>query len=317
MLSFENVTRRFGGKTALHNISLHIPAGETVGLIGASGAGKTTLLKLSCGFLAPTSGRIRTMLREPIQSRKEIGYELGVYISGKSLLQANDTVGENFGILKSIYHIPATQYIADYHALSERLGFAGYADTLVSELSLGQRTRAELGAVFLHRPRLIILDEPTVGLDANAKKSLYELLTERNRAGATVFLSSHNMSEVSEICSRIALLHEGRLLRYGSERQLRNAVLPIDTMTLTIAGIIPDFEDLPIKRFILDGDKITIFYNANHINPAEILRLVTSQTTISEVSIVKSGLEDIIFQSVKQEDGNGQLYRGQEHKQSF
>lgn len=297
MISFENVTKLFNGKTAVSDISLNIPEGENVGIIGSSGAGKTTLIKLACGLLEPTSGRVRTMTKEPVKNRKKLIQEIGVFIAGKSFLNKNETVEENFNMLKYMFGISTAQFKRDYNEFAHRLGFSEYENKLVSELSAGQRMRAEIGAFLINRPRLLLLDEPALGLDANAKNTFFEILSEKSREGVTGFISSHDTAQISASCTRFAFLKEGRLLYYGSEEQLHKKFAPIDKMTLKIIGNLPDLEDLPLKEYVIKDDVLTLAYDANHITAAEILRLILGQTEASEIKVLKSNLTDIVLRS--------------------
>ncbi len=301
MISFENVS-----KFILSDISIHVPVGKTVGLIGASGAGKTTFIKLVCGLLAPENGAVYTMGIKPVQERKQLSKNMSVLFTDIPALEAEDTVAGNFRILQRLYGIDRNQFQTDYKELAKRLGFAAFEDQAVRNLSMGQRRRAEIGGVLIRRPKLLLLDEPTDGLDENAKQAFYELLEERKREGLTVLLTSHNMVEVSRVCGRIALLDQGKLLYYGKEQQLRKKFAPIDKMWLVLEGEIPDLEDLPIVRYWVDGNRLGLEYNSNYVTAAEILKLIMGQTTVKEVKVRKPDLEDIIIQ-LKTEKEEGKL----------
>ncbi|MBP0965017.1 MAG: ATP-binding cassette domain-containing protein [Oscillospiraceae bacterium] len=294
MINFENVS-----KYALNNVSIHIPKGEIVGLIGASGAGKTTMIKLSCGLLAPESGRVYTLDKNPVLNRKLYKNNISTFIAGVPLLCHDDTVSQGFELIRNMYGIEKTEFHKRYEKLSEQLDFGKYESQSVKNLSLGQRMRAELGAALIYEPKLLLLDEPNVGLDENGKSVLCEILTERCKNGMTVLMTSHDMSGVSKMCGRIALLDGGKLVFYGSEDNLRSRYAPIDVMRVKICGNIPDFEDLPLKKYFVQGDILTLSYNSNHITSAEILKLILRQTSVSEVSIRKPSLESIISQLKK------------------
>ena len=308
MINFENVK-----KFALSDISLHIPRGQIVGLVGASGVGKTTLVRLASGLLSPESGSVRTLDRDPVVYRKRYGTRISTFISGVPLLGREDTVLQGFELIKSMYQIPYDRYVRDYEELSKRLGFGEYARETVSNLSLGQRMRAELGSALIYRPELLLLDEPNVGLDENGKEALYKLLMERCAAGMTVLMTSHDMTGISKLCSRIALLDSGKLVFYGSEDNLRSCYAPEDVMTVVFAGRLPDLEDLPLKRYSVDGSTLRLFYDSNHITAAEIMRLLLVQTHVIRVSIEKTDLEKIISQLKGRETyGLNRSERGQQ-----
>lgn len=291
MINFENVSCR-----VLKGVSLNIPKGETVGLIGKSGAGKTTLIKLACGLLAPESGRVFTIGKNPVENRNLYREKTSAFIAGTPFLCRDDTVLQGFEIIRSVYGISQSDFAKRYEELSARLDFSRYGRELVKNLSLGERMRAEIGAALIYNPKLLILDEPNIGLDENAKSALGQLLLERRGEGMTTLLSSHDMASVSKICSRIALLDKGKLVFYGSLENLRSRYTPIDTMSLKIAGNLPDLEDLPLKKYSINGSEISLSYNSNHITAAEILRTVMRQSDVLEISIKKPDLECIISQ---------------------
>ena len=211
-------------------------------------------------------------------------------MTGVPSLDKDDTVLEGFSILKEIYGLSKERFEEDYKELSRRFGFAEYETEKIGDLSLGQRRRVELGAGFLKRPKLWILDEPEVGLDENAKAAL----------GMTVLISSHNLSEISRVCSRIALLEEGKMVFYGSEDRLRKNFAPIDSMIVKLSGKLPDLEDLPLKRYEVENHVLRLSYNSNHITAAEIIGVILQQTEISEIKIHKPNLEDILMQIRKE-----------------
>lgn len=291
MINFENVSCR-----VLKGVSLNIPKGETVGLIGKSGAGKTTLIKLACGLLAPESGRIFTLGKNPVENRSLYREKVSTFIAGTPLLCRDDTVMQGFEMIRSVYGISKSDFAKRYEAISARLSFSKYGNELVKNLSLGERMRAEVGAALIYEPKLLILDEPNIGLDENAKSVLGQLLSERRKAGMTTLLSSHDMASVSKACSRIALLDEGELVFYGSMENLRSRYTPIYTMSLKIEGRLPDLEDLPLKKYSISGSAISLSYNSNHVTAAEILRTIMGQTAVSEVGIKKPDLEAVISQ---------------------
>ena len=291
MIQLEEVS-----KFVLSDISLHVPESEIVGLVGASGAGKTTLLRLICGLLQADSGRVRTLGRDPVVWRRYYGAEISTFLTGVPLLCREDTVQQGFELTKALYHISDSQFERDYQRLSESLDFGKYVRETVKNLSLGQRMRAELGAALICRPRLLLLDEPSIGLDENGKTALWELLEEHCGMGMTVLMTSHDMTGISRLCSRIALLDDGKLVFYGSEENLRSRYAPVDVMTVNVSGQLPDLEDLPLKHYSVEGSVLTMSYDSNRITSAEILSLILSQTGVSGVNIRKPNLESIITQ---------------------
>lgn len=311
MVSFDSVN-----KFKLSDITVHIPQGKTVGLIGASGAGKTTFIKLACGLLVPESGEVFTMRRNPAAGRQILGGALSVLFTDKPFLNKEDTVQGNFKMLGATYRLSGKAFREDYAELSRRLGFGAFEGELVKDLSLGQRRRAELGAALLHRPKLLLLDEPASGLDETARQEFRTLLDERKRKeNMTVVLSSHDMSQISGLCDRLVLLHEGKLLFCGEEEVLRRRFLPLEELRLQLPGGMPDLEDLPLEKYYYEGEILRLVYRVDFITAAEILRFLLQKNAVTEVSIHKPNLGEIVGAEAvmkKQEESSGsrRIYKG-------
>lgn len=297
MVSLDGVS-----KFILKDVSIHIPRGESVGLIGASGAGKTTFLKLVSGLLMPERGNVYTLEQNPLHCGQELGKRMGVLFADKPIFREVESVWDNFRSLQIIHGLSEEVFRKEYEELSKRLGFYEWERVQVKKLSLGQRRRAELAAVLLHRPELLLLDEPMNGLDANAKTVFREIVEERMKQGMTLLISSHNMADITQLCNRMAVLHQGRLLYYGSEQQLLRTYAPMDRMHLKIQGSLPDMADLPLQKYEIINDELTLIYDSNHISSAEVLNALRREITILEVSVRKSDLADAILRIEKGEN---------------
>lgn len=298
MVCFDHVDRFI-----LSDVSFCVPKGQAVGIIGASGAGKTTLLKLACGLLSPERGNVRILGRDPVGAGQLIKRQVGACIAGIPLLEGEDTVEEGFRMLQILYRIPRKQYLESYGELSRRLGFGTFAGSRCKELSAGQRARVRLGAALLPRPRVLLLDEPAGGMDINGRAAFREILAERCAEGATALVTSHDMAEVSSLCSRLALLKRGKLLFYGSERTLLQRYALSEEITVRLSGRLPDLEDLPLDSYTLDGDILKLRFRPAYITAAEILKLLLRQTDLKSVDIHRAGLEDVL--SLVEGEGDG------------
>lgn len=297
MIFFEHVC-----KFILSDVNIHIPQGTSLGLIGSSGAGKTTFLKLACGLLRPAAGCVHTMRLIPEKNRRKLGTMSGAFFADIPLFRDTDTVESNFQDFKIIYGLGDDLFDKEYSALADRLGFRFFEKEPVKQLSLGQRRRAELGALLLARPKLLLLDEPTEGLDQTARDSLRELLAERQAEGTTLVISSHNMEEISALCERIVLLDHGILRHYGDKELLLKHFAPDEVLEIGFSGKMPDMEDLPLKHYSLHQNKLKLTYNSNYVTSAELLRHILAQTTITAVTTKKSGLSDAINKIEKGEN---------------
>lgn len=294
MIGFDNVN-----KFILSDITLHIPSGISVGIVGAVGAGKTTLLKLACGLLKAESGYVYISGDSQKDFSKKISDRIGVLFTDKPIFDGEESIMANFETLKNIYRLKNDEFNSEYEKLSVKLGFDKFQDEKVKNLSLGQRRRAEIAAVLIHKPEILIMDEPTNGLDENAKEVFRDILQKCTENGMTVLLSSHDLVSISNICKRIAILHKGKLLYYGNEDVLLKQFVPIDMMKLKIKAEYPDLEDLPLESYYIENDTITLIYNSNHITSAEILKNIVSQTRVEEVKIYKPDLTDAIIKIQK------------------
>lgn len=290
MISFENVS-----KFVISELTIHIPKGVSVGIIGASGAGKTTFLKLACGLLAPAQGEVYTRKQNPVENRVLLGRKIGCLLERMPVLNAEHSVAENFRELQIVYRMSDAEFQKEYQALAERFEIQEYEQESVKSLSFGQRRRAELAAVLLHRPELLLLDEPTNALDENAKNILREILQERVREGMTVVMTSHDMYEVEQVCQRIIVLDKGRKIYYGEKAMLLRKFAPMDTMRIKWSGKLPDMEDLPLVKYAVEGNELSLTYNSNHVTSAEILEVLLKQSSIQAVTIQKQNLADVIF----------------------
>lgn len=291
MVIFQNVS-----KFILTDVSFCVPKGRIVGIIGASGAGKTTLLKLVCGLLEAAEGEVYCFGQDPVASRKLVGRKIAALFADIPVFQKDYTIRQSFEELRLIYGMGREDYSERYEQLGEKLGFQSYENAAVRSLSLGERRRAELGTLFLRTPELLVLDEPGIGLDQSAREALRELLRTRKEAGATILISSHDMGEISGLCERILLLEAGRLMFYGEKDMLLKKYAPMDVCELEFdpRGRIPDFEDLPLYRYELEKNHLTVSYNANLISAAEILSHVTARTKVLSVKIRKGNLLDTV-----------------------
>jgi ABC-2 type transport system ATP-binding protein len=218
---------------AVDSVSFSIEKGERVAFIGPNGAGKSTTLKLLSGILYPDAGHAEVLGFVPWKQRKQLGYALGTVFGQRSQLWYHLPARETFALLARVYEVDPREHRARLNALSERFGLGPLLDKPVSQLSLGERMRAEITASLLHKPRILFLDEPTIGLDVSAKAHVRELLREQSQAdGATLLLTSHDTGDIESVCQRVIVIHGGRILWDGSLSELRRRYLREKRVTL-------------------------------------------------------------------------------------
>ncbi|WP_307354970.1 ATP-binding cassette domain-containing protein [Hathewaya limosa] len=197
---------------ALNKLSLNIKEGEIVGLVGPNGAGKSTAIKLICGILNPSNGEVRVLSKDPFKNRKKLCYELGVMFGQRSSLWYNLPVIESLYLMKDIYNISTEDFNYRLEKYAHSLDVTSLINKPVRKLSFGQRIKCELLAVILHNPKLIILDEPTIGLDVLSKQSLRNILYDISKENnSTILITSHDLHDIEKLCSRIVFINKGEL----------------------------------------------------------------------------------------------------------
>ena len=228
--------------TALDNISFKVGRGEFLAYAGPNGAGKSTTMKLLCGMLLPASGEISVLGMSPQKHRITLMKRVGILFGNRTELWWDHPVSASFEWKRVVWDIPAEQFIKTRDKVVELLDIGGIMNTFARELSLGQRMRADLAMLLLHDPELLLLDEPTLGLDVLAKRRMISFLKELNRERqTTIIVTSHDMDDLEEMARRILLISGGKLSFDGSFDQLRKTVGSMCRVSLaTHGGDIPE-----------------------------------------------------------------------------
>jgi ABC-2 type transport system ATP-binding protein len=219
-LLVRELIRRYGDFTAVDRLDLEVGGGEIVGFLGPNGAGKTTTLRVCAGLLAPGSGDIAIagvpLIARPLEARRRFGF-----VPDDPFLYERLSAREFFDFLLAIYEVPEEEGTARAETLLERFELAGDADRLIESYSLGMRQKVSVIAALLHAPRLLMLDEPLVGLDPRGARTLKDVLREFADAGGGVLVSTHLLDVAERLCDRVVILHRGRKLAEGSLAELR------------------------------------------------------------------------------------------------
>lgn len=219
MIKFENLSKKFGDKLAVDNINLEVRPGEILGFLGPNGAGKTTTVKLSTGMLIPTSGKAMVagfdISKEPIEVKKRIGYvpETGALFESLSAWEYLELMTELHHMDRSLAQRKIDEFLTIF-------GLADEKDHHLSSFSKGMKQKVLLAAAFLHNPEVLFLDEPLNGLDANTALIIKELLKKMAAQGKTIMFCSHILEVVERICTRIAIIHSGRIVADGSPAEI-------------------------------------------------------------------------------------------------
>ena len=225
-------------KTVLDNISFKIKPREIVGYLGLNGAGKSTTIKILTGVLFPTSGKVKVLNFIPFEKRYEFRKQIGVIFGHKSILEWDIKAIESLKLFASIYELSNEEFKARLQYFDELLGLEKYYKTPVRKLSLGERMRFEIAANFLHKPKIVFLDEPTLGLDIFAKDKIRNfLLTINKKEKTTIFLTTHYMEDVEKLCKRAILLHQGKIIYDGSLQKLKEKFVKEKRLLIKFSSI--------------------------------------------------------------------------------
>lgn len=284
--------------TAVDAMSFRVERGAAVGYIGANGAGKSTTIKMLAGILVPTAGTVRTCGLEPIRRRRELAGRIGVVFGQRSQLWWDLPLRESFTILAAIHRLDPVAGRTRTAELVDQLEMGDTLDTPVRQLSLGQRMRAEVAAALLHSPELIVLDEPTIGLDVLSKQRLREFLrAERLERGTTLLLTTHDMGDIERLCDRVLVVDHGRLAYDGSLPGLGAMVGAQRVLTVDLTMPAPPLRDLPEVQLLgceADGMWQRLAFDADTTTAAQLLAEVSARAEVRDLSIEEPDIEDIV-----------------------
>lgn len=280
---------------AVDDISFQVEEGELLGYIGPNGAGKSTSIKMLTGILVPTAGSVQIAGLTPWKDRREHTQNIGVVFGQKTQLWWDIPVIESFRVLKTIYKIPDAQYTRNLNQFRELLELDQFENTPVRQLSLGQRMRADLAAALLHDPKILFLDEPTIGVDVLAKERLRTFIKEINRTrGVTVLLTTHDMQDIEKLCNRMAIIDDGNILYDGSIDALKSKFGNERTLVIELDDA-PYRLNLPGTRILREeGSRVWLAFNRDHLTASDIMMRVAEQHTIRDLTVEEPEIESIV-----------------------
>lgn len=293
-------------KKAVDDISFTIDDGEVVGYIGSNGAGKSTTIKMMTGILSPTKGECLVNGINPSKKRKENAQNIGVVFGQRTQLWWDLPLSESFTILKEIYNVSDADYKDRMKFLDDVLQLSEFFDRPVRTLSLGQRMRADLGAALLHNPKVLYLDEPTIGLDLVVKDNIRAAIKEINeKYNTTVILTTHDIGDIEELCSRIIIIDAGKKIydgsleqlkdTYGTKRKVSMEVKQPKTLEsyelYKVLGVKPEEcnTDMDFQKNIF-----SVSFDKHKIQIPQILSEVMKVTEVSDIQIQETELAEIV-----------------------
>lgn len=278
---------------AVDGISFDIAPGEAVGYIGANGAGKSTTIKMITGILVPTAGTVRTLGLDPVARRRELARRIGAVFGQRSQLWWDLPLGESFRILAAMHGLRGWQSRVDQ--LVGRLELDGFLTTPVRQLSLGQRMRGEVAAALVHSPALLVLDEPTVGLDVLSKERLRVFLREeRVASGTTLLLTTHDMSDIERLCDRVLVVDHGQLAYDGTLPDLAATMGAERVLVVDLVEPHGPLTDVPGARLLsVEGDGLRQRL-AFTISAAAVLAAVAERCEIRDLTVEEPDIEGVV-----------------------
>ncbi len=291
--------------TAVNNINIHIEEGELVGYIGENGAGKSTTIKMLTGLLTPTSGEVIVNGLVPSEKRIENNKNIGAVFGQKTQLWWDLPVIESFRLIKKMYKIPENEYRKNLKRFTEILELEDLLEKQVKNLSLGQKMRCEIAATFMHNPKIVYLDEPTIGLDVLVKENIRKFIKDVNKEkNTTVILTTHDLKDIEDVCNRIILLDKGQIIYDGGKQEFKD-----------IYGnyVIAEFIIKEKKQSIKESMNLDIIHILEETEKSLKIKFKHDETTIMKVMDEISKyciIEDIHMKEPELEDILKDIYKG-------
>jgi len=288
---------------AVKDVSFSVDEGETVAFIGPNGAGKSTTIKMLTGILHPTSGNATVLGMVPWHDRQLLSREIGTVFGQKSQLWYHLPPRDSFDLLARIYDMPRDAFSARLGTLTDMFELGGIMSTPVRKLSLGQRMRCEIAASLLHGPKVLFLDEPTIGLDVVAKRRIHELILAMNREeGVTVFLTSHDVGDMEELCRRVIIINHGQLILDTSVSALRRDYLKFKIVRVRLSDPIGGFDmhGVTVLKHKKANMKMSVDSEITSIDA--VLGELMRHSRIEDITISDPPTEQVIAEIYQRED---------------
>lgn len=297
-------------KKAVDGISFEINDGEIVGYIGANGAGKSTTIKMMTGILTPTNGTVSVNGLIPYKNREKNAKNIGVVFGQKTQLWWDLPISETFSLLKDIYEVSDENFEERMKFLKEVLGLEEFFLSPVRTLSLGQRMRADLAAALIHNPKVIYLDEPTIGLDVVVKERVRKAIKEINeKYKTTIILTTHDLNDIEELCSRIIIIDSGKKIYDGELNGVKEKFGYLTTVEIQIKEEVDlekfnEFDEMKVDdefKIAYKENKLAITFNKNKMSSADVIGRVMKKLTVIDFVIKETSIEDIVKKMYRNE----------------
>lgn len=296
------VTQEYVYKEAVKDINLNIEEGEAVAYVGPNGAGKSTTIKMMTGILHPTAGQVKVCGIEPYKHRIDNAKNIGVVFGQRTQLWWDIPICETYSLLRDIYELREKEYKEQLDMLVSLLDMEEFLYLPARKLSLGQRMRADLAASLIHKPRILYLDEPTIGLDIVIKKKIRRFLKELNQTGhTTVLLTTHDLEDIEDICERIVIIDKGTLVYDGNLTAMKDTYAKERAITIETSSAIHDADQrlqaYPDVHYEMpeNDNRIKIYFNRFEIKATELLNSFTRDYEVLDFKIDEPKIETVIM----------------------
>lgn len=300
LVKIENLVKKYDTNTAVKGISFNIEKGEVFGLLGPNGAGKSTTISMLCGLLKPTSGNIfiedKDALKNPMVVKKIMGL-----VPQDIALYPTLTAKENLYFFGRMYNLSGKYLKERVNEVLKIAGLTDRKDDKIKDYSGGMKRRINIAAALLHNPKILIMDEPTVGIDPQSRNHILESVKKLNEEGMTIIYTSHYMEEVEYLCSRIGIVDHGNLIALGSKEELKSSVKSDEKIELELSQILPAAvskikEVKGIKAVVIDDKKVIINTDGNKdILPSLIKLFFSMNIKILSVKVEEPNLESVFL----------------------
>lgn len=295
-------SRRYKIIKALRNVSFDIKEGEFVGIIGPNGAGKSTLIKIMTGILNPSFGKVTAMGLIPYEQRRKYTQSVGVVFGQRTQLWWDLPVRDSFIMLKHIFKISEDRFKENMQTFTNILEIEKYLMQPVRKLSLGERMRCDMAASLLHDPKIVFLDEPTIGLDVEAKHRLRQFLKHINSQGVTIILTTHDMGDIEELCPRTIIIDHGKMIIDTETKNLRGKVSKERTLIIDFKGKPPKIKIRKgIKVVGKEGDRLLVSVDIRKHSVSDIVKEILAKYQVDDITIEQPSIEEVIRRIYKGE----------------
>ncbi|GEE06861.1 UNVERIFIED_CONTAM: ATP-binding cassette domain-containing protein [Streptococcus canis] len=291
---------------AVKDLSFEVPKGQILGFIGANGAGKSTTIKMLTGILKPTSGYCRINGKIPQDNRQDYVKDIGAVFGQRTQLWWDLALQETYAVLKEIYDVPEKDFRKRMDFLNEVLDLNEFIKDPVRTLSLGQRMRADIAASLLHNPKVLFLDEPTIGLDVSVKDNIRRAITQINQEEeTTILLTTHDLSDIEQLCHRIIMIDKGQEIFDGTVPQMKQAFGKMKSLSFELKPgqeqVVSQFMGLPditVERHELSLD---IQYDSSRYQTADIIQKTMADFVVRDLKMTDVDIEDIVCRFYRKE----------------